>query len=161
MHSIADKILLRSQLTPQALRWKLKDDVIVFTNGCFDLLHAGHVDYLIKAKALGSRLVIGLNGDASPYWADKGPNRPLNNQTARAAILAALQCVDAVVVFDEETPENLIQELSPNILVKGADYLGKPIAGADFVKANGGRVELIPYLEGFSTTGLIEKIKKS
>lgn len=159
MRPLSEKIISRQQLAAAALRWRLKDEVVVFTNGCFDLLHAGHVDYLEKARALGDRLVVGLNGDASPYWADKGPGRPLNSQAARAALLASLQVVDAVVIFDEATPQLLIESLSPQVLAKGADYAGKPIAGADHVLSRGGRVELIAYLEGFSTTGLIQKIK--
>jgi D-glycero-beta-D-manno-heptose 1-phosphate adenylyltransferase len=132
---------------------------IVFTNGCFDILHLGHVEYLTKARDLGGVLVIGLNTDASVKRQNKSPERPVNDQQTRAIILAALECVDYVVLFDEDTPYELIKALQPDILVKGADYKPETIVGYDIVKKRGGEVITIPLTEGFSTTGLIKKLK--
>ncbi len=131
---------------------------MVFTNGCFDILHAGHLDYLERARALGDRLVIGLNSDASVTRL-KGPGRPVNALKTRELMLASLMFVDAVVIFDEDTPERLITEVKPDILVKGGDYLAENIVGADFVTAKGGRVEVLPFVDGYSTTSIIEKIR--
>lgn len=128
--------------------------IIVFTNGCFDLLHAGHVAALEAARELGDVLVVGLNSDAS-VRANKGDTRPILPQAERAAMLAALACVDAVVIFDEPTPENLIRELSPDVLVKGSEYADQPIAGADHVRATGGRVVLIDRQPGTRSTSEI------
>jgi rfaE bifunctional protein nucleotidyltransferase chain/domain len=139
--------------------WKAKGDRIVFTNGCFDLLHLGHVDYLEKARALGDRLVVGLNTDNS-VSRFKGPDRPVQDQTSRARVLAALQAVDLVVFFNEDTPFQLITELRPGVLVKGGDYLAENIVGADVVKQGGGEVRTIPFVPGYSTSRIIEKIKK-
>ena len=138
--------------------WKAKGEKVVFTNGCFDLLHLGHVDYLEKAKNLGSRLVIGLNTDDS-VSRFKGPERPLQDQNSRARILAALQFVDLVVFFNEDTPQSLISELVPNVLVKGSDYLAENIVGADVVKKAGGEVKTIEFVPGYSTSRIVEKIK--
>lgn len=132
---------------------------IVFTNGCFDILHRGHVEYLTKARDLGQVLVLGLNTDASVKRQNKSPERPVNDQQTRASIIAALECVDYVVLFDEDTPYELIKALQPDILVKGADYKPESIVGYDIVKARGGEVITIPLTEGFSTTGLIQKLK--
>ncbi len=140
--------------------WQSKNEKVVFTNGCFDLLHLGHVDYLEKARALGDRLVIGLNTDDS-VSRFKGPERPLQDQHSRARILAALQFVDLVVFFNEDTPLNLISELVPNVLVKGSDYLAENIVGADVVKKAGGKVETIEFVPGYSTTRIVEKIKRT
>lgn len=140
-------------------RWKLKDDVVVFTNGVFDLLHRGHVEYLHEAASLGDRLIIGLNSDVSAKTLGKGPNRPLQDEETRALLLAAMTYVDAVVLFDEETPEALIKALNPNYLVKGGDYELDEIAGADHIQALGGTVKTIPLVEGHSTTSIEEKIK--
>jgi D-beta-D-heptose 7-phosphate kinase/D-beta-D-heptose 1-phosphate adenosyltransferase len=140
-------------------RWQQAGETVVFTNGCFDILHAGHVTYLEQARSLGNRLVIGLNTDASVRRL-KGARRPIVPQAARARLLAALQAVDMVVCFDEDTPLALIQTLCPDILVKGGDYTEATIVGADFVKGKGGRVEVIPFLNGFSTSNIIEKIVK-
>jgi len=129
----------------------------VFTNGVFDLLHLGHVEYLQKAKALGELLIIGLNSDIS-VRSIKGPKRPLVNQEDRAAVLAALECVDYVVLFDEDTPAKLIETIMPDILVKGADYKIEQIAGADAVLKNGGKVVTIELTPGRSTSDLIKKI---
>lgn len=140
--------------------WRLKDQKIVFTNGCFDLLHLGHVDYLSKAADLGHKLVIGLNSDLSTSNL-KGPNRPITNEISRARLLASLFFVDAVILFDEETPLNLITALKPDVLVKGADYTIDKIVGADVVLANGGEVKTIEYIDGYSTTAIEQKIKNS
>lgn len=139
--------------------WKQEGMKIVFTNGCFDLLHLGHLDYLEKSRNLGDKLVIGLNTDRSVRLL-KGPGRPINDKNARARMLAALAFVDAVIAFDEETPIELIRQVKPDILVKGKDYKVENIVGADFVLGNGGEVKTIDLIEGHSTTDLIEKIKK-
>ena len=130
---------------------------IVFTNGCFDLLHAGHTDYLARAADLGDVLIIGLNTDSSVSRL-KGRSRPLNNQEARARVLASLAFVDSVILFEKDTPAELITAVRPDVLVKGGDYSADEIAGADIVRENGGRVLCIPLLEGYSTSGIIEKI---
>ena len=139
--------------------WRMKGDRIVFTNGCFDILHRGHVEYLQEAAALGDRLVIGLNSDASVKRQNKGPERPLNDELSRAKVLAALRLVDAVVIFDQDTPQELIQAIGPDVLVKGGDWSEDKIVGADLLKARGGSVHSLKLVEGFSTTGLVEKIR--
>jgi D-beta-D-heptose 7-phosphate kinase/D-beta-D-heptose 1-phosphate adenosyltransferase len=131
---------------------------IVFTNGCFDVLHFGHVHYLLQAKKLGDILVIGLNSDDSVRRL-KGPTRPINGENERAFVLAALVCVDYVTLFEEDTPEELIKVVRPDVLVKGGDYTLDNIVGADFVTQNGGIVTTIPFVEGFSSTRIIEKLK--
>lgn len=133
---------------------------IAFTNGCFDILHVGHVTYLQKAKALGDILVVGLNSDDSVRRL-KGENRPINNENDRREVLLALRSVDFVVIFEEDTPIELIKEIEPDILVKGGDYSIETIVGADFVLENGGKVEIIPLVEGKSTSGIIERSKGS
>ena len=133
-------------------------DTVVFTNGCFDLLHPGHVDLLKRAKALGTRLVVGINSDESVRRI-KGAGRPFLNQTERAALLSALESVDEVIVFDELTPENVIREVDPDVLVKGGDWKPDEIIGSDFVLAKGGQVHSLPLLEGYSSSGLVEKIQ--
>jgi rfaE bifunctional protein nucleotidyltransferase chain/domain len=155
----ADKIVSAETGAKLVEKWKLEGEV-VFTNGCFDILHLGHIDYLEKAKQLGSRLVIGLNTDASVKRL-KGPERPLNNEYARARMLAALDCTDAVILFDEPTPLELITDIKPDVLVKGSDYTVDKIVGADFVIENGGSVKTIDLVQGYSTTGMIDKIKNS
>ncbi|HPI93882.1 MAG TPA: D-glycero-beta-D-manno-heptose 1-phosphate adenylyltransferase [Deltaproteobacteria bacterium] len=132
---------------------------VVFTNGCFDILHAGHVSYLSKARALGDCLVVGLNSDAS-VGRLKGPQRPVNPERARAAVLGALVCVDHVVLFEEDTPLKIIECIRPDILVKGGDWAVDDIVGADVVRASGGQVMTIPFEDGFSTTGIIERIRQ-
>jgi rfaE bifunctional protein nucleotidyltransferase chain/domain len=131
---------------------------VVFTNGVFDILHSGHVDYLSKARDLGDYLVLGLNTDSSVKRLNKGPERPINNEQARATVLGALECVDAIILFDEDTPYELIKAVQPDILVKGADYKPEQIAGYDIVKAKGGEVITIDLSQGFSTTSIIRKI---
>lgn len=130
---------------------------VVFTNGCFDIIHPGHVTYLSKAKKLGDILVIGLNSDSSVH-AIKGRGRPINDERSRAIVLSALSFVDYIVIFGESTPENIIRKLKPDILVKGADWKGKDVAGADFVRSRGGRVVMMPFVKGFSTTSIIKKM---
>ncbi len=138
--------------------WKFNNQDVVFTNGCFDILHVGHVDYLEKAAALGKKLVIGVNTDASVRTLNKGKDRPINDEYARMRILAALGFVDAVILFSEPTPLELITAIKPSILVKGNDYSVETIVGADVVLKNGGKVETIELVEGYSTTKIINKI---
>jgi rfaE bifunctional protein nucleotidyltransferase chain/domain len=138
--------------------WRREGERIVFTNGVFDLLHRGHVEYLEEAAALGDRLVIGINSDASVRRL-KGPERPLTPQAERAELLEALACVDLVAVFDEDTPERLIQEIAPDVLVKGGDWAVDRIVGKEFVEARGGRVLNVPLREGLSTTALLERVR--
>ena len=134
-------------------------DKLVFTNGCFDILHAGHVDYLQKARQLGDALLVGLNNDASVRKL-KGDSRPIVDEKARAMVLAALEAVDAVVLFKEETPGRLIDQVQPDVLVKGGDYLAEEIVGYQTVTTKGGTVKVLPFLEGHSTTSIIKKIKE-
>ncbi len=148
----------RQSLQRRIQYWRFKGLRMVFTNGCFDLLHAGHVDYLARAADLGDVLLVGLNTDDSVRRI-KGVNRPLNGQDARALVLAGLSFVNAVVLFEEDTPAQIVQTILPDVLVKGDDYSPGDIAGADTVRRHGGQVLTIPFLEGFSTSGLIEKIK--
>ena len=139
--------------------WRMKGDRIVFTNGCFDILHRGHVEHLQEAAALGDRLVIGLNTDDSVRRLAKGDGRPYNDQDSRAKVLAALRLVDAVVLFDQDTPLELIQAIGPDVLVKGGDYTEDQIVGAEVVKARGGEVRSLKLVEGYSTTGLVDRIR--
>jgi rfaE bifunctional protein nucleotidyltransferase chain/domain len=147
--------------------YQMKNEKVVFTNGCFDILHLGHISYLAEAAAMGNRLVIGINSDLSVKTLDKAPNRPINDQLARMNVVAALGFVDLVVLFDNETPYELIQKLQPDILVKGGDYDAnevnleskKYIVGSDIVKERGGSVVTIKLVEGYSTTQIIEKSK--
>jgi D-glycero-beta-D-manno-heptose 1-phosphate adenylyltransferase len=138
--------------------WRFKDYKIVFTNGCFDLIHLGHIDYLAKASDLGDVLIIGLNTDASTRRL-KGPTRPINNEHARAMVLASLSFADTIVLFDEDTPYNIIKTIQPDILVKGADYKPEDIVGYDIVTAKGGKVVTIGYLPGYSTSIIEKRIK--
>ena len=153
-----DKILSREDVRQQVKQWQSEGQKVVFTNGCFDILHIGHVDYLEKARELGDKLVLGLNTDASVRRI-KGPQRPIVNEESRSRVIAALGFVDAVTFFDEETPKELIESVKPDILVKGNDYLAENIVGADFVLKNGGEVKTIPLVEGFSTSNIVQKIK--
>jgi rfaE bifunctional protein nucleotidyltransferase chain/domain len=138
--------------------WQIDGQKVVFTNGVFDLLHIGHITYLTKAAELGNKLIIGLNSDSSVKRI-KGEDRPINGQNSRAALLAALFFVDAVVIFEEDTPFNLITALLPDILVKGADYAVENIVGANEVLANGGEVKTITFVDGYSSTAIINQIK--
>jgi rfaE bifunctional protein nucleotidyltransferase chain/domain len=152
------KIRTREQAVEQAKKWRAEGQQIVFTNGCFDIVHLGHIDYLEKARQLGTRLILGLNTDASVSCI-KGPLRPVVNEYARARLMAALEFVDAVTLFGEPTPLELIEAVQPDVLVKGDDYTVATIVGADFVLARGGRVETVALVPGYSTTKLIERIK--
>jgi D-beta-D-heptose 7-phosphate kinase/D-beta-D-heptose 1-phosphate adenosyltransferase len=138
-------------------RWRAAGEKVVFTNGVFDLLHFGHVEYLEESRALGDRLVVGLNGDASVRRL-KGPTRPVFPEDERAALLEALECVDLVVTFDDDTPLRLIEAVKPDVLVKGGDWAVENIVGREFVEARGGRVLNVPIREGHSTTTLVERI---
>jgi len=155
----ANKIVPISQAIKVVYQWKNQGEKIVFSNGCFDILHAGHVDYLEKARQKGDRLVIGLNTDRSVARI-KGPNRPIVEEKSRSRIMASLEFVDLVVLFDEDTPIDLIKALLPDILVKGKDYEASNIVGADFVMQNGGKVETVELTSGFSSSNIINKIKK-
>lgn len=167
MEESARKIKTFQEASAQVKGWQHEGHHVVFTNGCFDIIHLGHVDYLEKARMLGDKLVIGLNSDDS-VSRFKGPERPLQDQTSRARILASMQFVDLVVFFNEDTPLNLISELKPNILVKGSDYSAEAndhsaeyIVGSDVVKKNGGVVKTIDFVPGYSTTRIVEKIKRT
>lgn len=154
--NIENKLVSRDFFTQNAV--KLHTRKVVFTNGCFDVLHYGHICYLLEARKLGDVLVVGLNSDESVRRL-KGPTRPVNGEKERAFVLAALACVDYVVVFEEDTPEELIKIVRPDVLVKGGDYAIENIVGADFVQRNGGVVTTIPFVEGFSSTRIIAKLK--
>jgi len=158
MERAADKIVDIEQARSRVSDWKRQGKRVVFTNGCFDLLHFGHVDYLEKARNLGDVLVVGLNTDDS-VGRFKGPDRPIQDQRSRARVMAALAAVDLVVFFNEDTPQNLISALIPNVLVKGSDYLAENIVGADVVKKAGGEVKTIEFVPGYSTTRIVERIK--
>ncbi len=158
-NKINERIFSNMQLDSQIKWWKLINKTIAFTNGVFDILHEGHIKVLSQAAAFADVLIIGVNSDASVKRL-KGNNRPINNQQSRSLILASLIMTDAVIVFDEDTPLNLIKSVMPDVLIKGGDYTSSTIVGADEVIANGGRVKIIPLEEGFSTTGIIEKLKK-
>jgi D-glycero-beta-D-manno-heptose 1-phosphate adenylyltransferase len=152
------KILNREDTKKQVEIWQSEGKKIVFTNGCFDIVHLGHIDYLEKARNLGDKLVLGLNTDASVQRL-KGESRPVINEYARARMMAAMSFIDAVTLFDEETPKELIELIAPNILVKGDDYTIANIIGADFVISHGGEVKTISLVKGYSTSSIIEKIK--
>ncbi|WP_116545022.1 D-glycero-beta-D-manno-heptose 1-phosphate adenylyltransferase [Pontibacter virosus] len=153
-----DKILSLPDLQVQVQAWHNQGQKIVFTNGCFDILHLGHVDYLEKARQLGDKLVLGLNTDAS-ISRIKGPSRPLQDEMSRARVMASLLFVDAVVFFDEDTPLELIKAVQPDILVKGDDYTIENIVGQDVVTARGGEVKTVPLVKGYSTTNVVKKIE--
>ncbi|MCR8559840.1 D-glycero-beta-D-manno-heptose 1-phosphate adenylyltransferase [Mucilaginibacter sp. BJC16-A38] len=157
--TLLNKIQPLANLKATVSTWQADGKKVVFTNGVFDLLHLGHVTYLAKAGELGDKLIIGLNSDSSVKRI-KGEDRPINDQSNRAALLAALFFVDAVVLFEEDTPFNLITSLMPDILVKGADYTIDNIVGAKEVIANGGEVKTITFVEGYSSTSIIKKIKE-
>ena len=140
--------------------WRMKGDRMVFTIGCFDILHRGHVEYLQEAAALGDRLVVAVNSDASVRRQGKGPDRPLNDEASRAKVLAALRLVDAVILFEEDTPLALIKAIVPDVLVKGGDWPVERIVGADVVMAAGGEVRSLKLVDGFSTTALVDRIRR-
>ena len=154
------KIHTWETLQSQVAEWQKQGKKIVFSNGCFDLVHKGHIDYLNHAADLGDVLVMGLNTDASVSKL-KGLHRPIQDEQSRLTIIAALQCVNAVVLFDEETPYELIKLVQPDVLVKGSDYKPENIVGYDIVIAKGGQVKTIDYLPGFSTSGIEKRIKEA
>jgi len=158
VQSIQEKIYPLDELTRQVSRWKLKNKTIVFTNGVFDILHKGHISSLSQAASLGDILIVGVNSDASVKRL-KGPTRPVNEQDARCLLLASMVMTDAVILFEDDTPLNLIKAVMPDVLVKGGDYTVEQIAGAKEVIENGGRVVLADMVDGISTTRIIEKLK--
>ena len=160
LEKIYDKILNKESLEEKLNLWRKEGKTIVFSNGCFDILHRGHVEYLSKAADLGDILIIGLNTDASVKRI-KGPSRPVNDEKARAVVLAALEFVDAIMFFEEDTPYNLIKNVQPDVLVKGKDYKAEDIVGYDIVTNKGGKVETIELVEGFSTTNILKHFNQS
>ena len=159
INAIANKIFTLPSLIAAVAGWRFKGQTISFSNGCFDILHEGHIFSLSQAASEGELLIVGVNSDASTKRL-KGNERPINNEQSRALLLASLAIVDAVVIFEEDTPLNLISNILPDVLVKGGDYTIGQIVGAKEVIANGGRVVINPIVQGFSTTGIIEKIRK-
>jgi D-beta-D-heptose 7-phosphate kinase/D-beta-D-heptose 1-phosphate adenosyltransferase len=155
-HASEEKVLDRDQMVVRAAAWRAAGDRVVFTNGCFDLLHRGHITLLEQARREGDRLVVGLNSDASVARL-KGPTRPVVGEKERAILLGALSAVDGVVLYEEDTPLETILALRPDVLVKGGDYTVETIVGAPEVHSWGGRVKIVPIVEGSSTTGLIAK----
>ncbi len=151
-------LLNRKTISKLAVELKNNEKKLVFTNGCFDIIHSGHIKYLTEARKLGDYLIVGLNSDNSVKIL-KGEERPINNEEDRAAVLCGLKAVDFVTIFDEETPAELIREIIPNVLVKGGDYIVETVVGADTVQNNGGKVIIIPFVEGKSTTRIINKMK--
>lgn len=166
-NKIQRKILSLDQAIKQVESWKEGGEKIVFTNGCFDILHKGHVEYLAKAADFGSRLIVAVNSDDSVKRLGKDKNRPIQIEESRALIIASLQVVDAVIVFNEDTPYDLIKTIFPDVLVKGGDYNPEEtnpssktyIVGSDVVKKNGGEVKIISLVEGYSTTNIVSKLK--
>lgn len=164
-----NKIVDRTTAVHRINAWRLKGDKVVFTNGCFDILHRGHVSYLAQAASLGNRLILAINTDSSVKRLGKGDDRPVNDEVSRAIVAAGLGFVDLVVSFDEDTPYELIELLKPDVLVKGGDYNEDQtdpnaidyIVGSDIVRANGGEVKTIPLVDGFSTTSIIQKLRNS
>lgn len=155
--TLKERIFSREELAQEIKRLRLKSKTIAFTNGVFDILHEGHIAVLAEAASFADVLVVGINSDSSVKKL-KGDSRPVNSQDSRALIIASLIMVDAVVIFDEETPLELIKMIQPDVLVKGGDYTMDTVVGAKEVLANGGKVEIIPTREGFSTTNIINKI---
>ena len=158
LEKINDKIISLEALKLRVENWKSSSEKIVFTNGCFDILHRGHIDVLAKTADLGDKLIIGLNSDSSIRKL-KEDNRPIVDEKSRALLLAAFSFVDAIVLFSEQTPFNLITDIKPDILAKGGDYKITEIVGHEVVQQNGGEVITIPLIEGFSSTNIIDKIQ--
>lgn len=156
---IQSKIIDINNIETLLTYWKLKNRKLVFTNGCFDIIHRGHVEYLAQAANCGNELIVGLNTDASVRRL-KGETRPVQDEYARAIMMASLQFVSAVILFDEDTPYELIKKVQPDVLIKGSDYDIENIVGYDIVKAKNGEVKTIDFIEGYSTTSIIEKLKK-
>ncbi len=167
LDQLLNKIVDLNKAKSLTKEWQKNGETVVFTNGCFDILHRGHVVYLAKSADLGQRLIIGLNSDLSVRAQQKGPERPINDEQSRAILLAALAFTDCIVIYDDATPIQIIDEIAPNVLVKGADYDADEtdstkktyIVGSDSVKSNGGKVETIHLEEGFSTTNIVKKLK--
>jgi D-glycero-beta-D-manno-heptose 1-phosphate adenylyltransferase len=159
VQAIPHKIFTAAALQAQLKRWRLQNKKIVFTNGVFDILHEGHIASLSDAAACGNILIVGVNADASVKRL-KGESRPVNNENSRALLLASVVMTDAVIIFEDDTPYNLITSIMPDVLVKGGDYTIETIVGAKEVMENGGEVIIAPILEGFSTTAIIERMKK-
>ncbi len=157
-NKLFSKLYTKESISPVITDWKTNNQKIVFTNGCFDILHRGHVEYLAKAKDLGTKLIIGLNTDDSVKRLGKSPDRPINNEETRAIVLSALECVDAIILFNEDTPLQLIKFILPNVLVKGSDYQIENIVGYNEVIENGGEVKTIDFVQGFSTTSILKKL---
>ncbi len=153
---IKSKLILPDQIDRLLSLWRFKNEKIVFTNGCFDILHLGHIKYLSQAADLGTKLIIGLNTDSSVKKL-KGNNRPINNEMARAYMLASFNFIDAIITFDTETPYDLIKHVKPDILVKGGDYKPNEIVGYDIVTQNNGKVVSLSFVEGYSSTSIIKK----
>lgn len=160
VNAIEKKIFTLPQLLAQLASWRVTHKTVAFTNGCFDILHEGHIASLSQAAAEADLLVVGVNSDSSTKRL-KGPDRPVNQEHSRALLLASLAIVDAVVIFNEDTPLQLITAIQPDVLVKGGDYTLEQIVGSREVMARGGRVVINPIVEGFSTTGIIRQIKAS
>jgi rfaE bifunctional protein nucleotidyltransferase chain/domain len=154
-----DKIGTMAEVVERAHLWRTRGERLIFTNGVFDVLHRGHVSYLAEARALGDRLVVGLNTDASARRLNKGPDRPLNAEIDRAMVIAALESVSAVTWFDEDTPMALIEALRPDVIVKGGDYDMSTLPETALVQSWGGRALALPFVSGYSTTRLVEKIR--
>lgn len=159
VQSLPEKIYGLDELKKQITRWRLKGKKIVFTNGVFDILHEGHISSLAETASYGDVLIVAVNSDASVKRL-KGPSRPVNNEQARALVLASLVMTDAIIIFEDDTPRELIKTIMPDVLVKGGDYTVEQIAGAKEVLENGGEVKLAKIVEGISTTGIIEKMKR-
>jgi D-glycero-beta-D-manno-heptose 1-phosphate adenylyltransferase len=166
---VKNKIVSKNSLLTTINSWKSNNQKVVFTNGVFDILHRGHIEYLAQAADFGDKFIVAVNADESVKKLAKGDNRPLQDENSRALIIAALTFVDTVVIFDDDTPLNLISEINPDVLIKGGDYDAsitdvsnpKYIVGSDVVKQNGGTVKVIQFVEGYSTTKIEEKIKNS
>lgn len=158
--NLNSKIYNLDILTNKVEQWKKSGDKIVFTNGCFDIIHRGHIELLASTADLGNKLIIGLNSDLS-IQKIKGKGRPIIDEDSRAILLSALSFVDAIILFSEDTPLKLISTLLPNVLAKGGDYEIETIVGHEIVQQNGGKVKLVPFVDGFSSTTIIDKIKKS
>ena len=169
LDSILKKVYTLNHIADKVESWKLEHQTVVFTNGVFDILHRGHIEYLAQAASCGDKFIVAINSDKSVKTLNKGDSRPLQDEDSRALIIAALAFVDAVLIFGDSTPFNLISEIKPNVLIKGGDYdpfitdAGdkKYIVGSDVVKNNNGTVKVIPFVEGYSTTKIEEKIKKA
>lgn len=160
LKKIKNKITSLEDAKIKVNRWKNSGEKIVFTNGCFDIIHRGHIEVLARTADLGDKLIVGLNSDSS-IEKIKGENRPIINEQSRAILLSALNFVDAIIIFPEENPLNLISNLMPDILAKGGDYEISTIVGHEIIKENGGEVILIPFVDGFSSSNIINKIKNS